>query len=178
MHFNFLLLIACVLICEAAGLTGLFTQFTRSAWFKGLHKSVLQPPGFVMEWVWVGVYALMGCALYLVWRMPEHTHGRTIALIVFAFQLVLSALWPLFFFKMKHPFIAFAELLVMWMFVLGTVVSFSYLTIAAFFLLAPVMAWVLFEAYLNFTLLELNEGPTEPSHMKFYDRDWTRPGHL
>ncbi len=165
MHFNFLVLIACVLICEAAGATGLFTQFTSSSWYKGLRKSVLQPPGVVFEWAWAGVYALMGCALYLVWRMPAATHGRTIALVVFAFQLILSALWPLFFFKLKHPFVAFVELLVLWMFVLGTVVSFSYLTITAFFLLAPVMVWVLFESYLNFTLLSLNEGPTVPSHM-------------
>jgi tryptophan-rich sensory protein len=165
MHFNWVVLISCVLICEAAGVTGLFTQFTSSSWYKGLRKSVLQPPGLFFEWAWVTVYALMGCALYLVWRMPAATHGRTIALVLFAFQLVLSALWPLFFFKMKHALVSFVELLVMWMFVLGTVVSFSYLSVAAFFLLAPVMIWVLFEAYLNFTLVSLNEGARAPSHM-------------
>ena len=165
MHFNFLVLIACVLICEAAGTTGLFTQFTSSSWYKSLRKSSLRPPGVFFEWAWVGVYALMGCALYLVWRMPAETHGRTMALIIFAVQLVLSALWPILFFRMRHPFISFVELLVLWMFVLGTVVSFSYITLTAFFLLAPVMVWILFESYLNFTLISINEGPTVTSHM-------------
>ena len=166
MHFNPFLLAACVLLCEAVGgASGLFTQFTHNRWFMGLRRSAIQPPGRIFEMAWILIYALMGTALYLIWRMPAGTHGRSIALVVFAFQLVLGALWPIFFFRLRHPFVAFAELLVMWMFVLGTVVSFSYLTGSAFFLLLPLMGWVLFEAYLNFTWMVMNEGPMAPSHM-------------
>jgi translocator protein len=165
MHFDFFAFFACVLICEAVGgVAGLFTQFNRP-WFRGLRKSVLQPPALVLEWGWVVIYALMGSALYLIWRLPIQTHGRIESLIIFAFQLALSALWPLIFFRIKYFFLSFVELLVLWMFVLGTVVWFAYLDMATFFLLVPVMAWVLFEAYLNFTLVILNESPKAPSHM-------------
>lgn len=165
MHFDFLLFLACIAVCEAAGLTGIFTQFSHNTWFMGLRKPHLQPPGWVIEWVWAGVFILMGTALYLILRMPGDVYGRTACLILFCFQLVLTALWPLFFFRMKHPLLAFVELLILWMFVLGTVIWFSYVTITALFLLAPVMAWILFEAYWNFILVSLNEGPAAPSHM-------------
>jgi len=159
MHFNLLLLIVCVLVCEAAGgIGGIFTAFSESAWFKSLRKPALQPPGRAVGPIWAGIYALMGAALYLVWRMPSDAPGRKIALILFALQLILSVLWPFFFLKMRHPFIAYVELLIMWMILLGTMIGFAYLSPPCLFLLAPVWLWVTFEAYLNFATVSLNDG--------------------
>ncbi|HET9870368.1 MAG TPA: TspO/MBR family protein [bacterium] len=166
MHSGFFLLLACILACEAVGgLSGLFTQFTRNRWFVGLRKSALQPSGKVLELGWAVCYGLMGAAFYLVLKAPSGHYGHTASFIIFGFLLAVGLLWPLSFFKMKHPFLAFVELLIFWMFALGTIIWFSYAAPAAFFLLLPVMGWILFEAFMSFMLMMLNEGPTAPSHM-------------
>jgi tryptophan-rich sensory protein len=165
MDFNSFLLIACVLICQAAGgISGIFTAFSRNPWYQTLRKPALQPPGGAMGLIWVGLYLLMGAALDLVLRMPSETRGWKIALVLFAVQLVLSVLWPLLLFKIKHPFIAFVDLLLMWIFLLGTMITFAYLSPACLFLLAPVWIWVSFEAYLAFSLVSLNDEPVATVH--------------
>ena len=165
MDFNPISLIVCVLVCQAVGIVGgIFTAFSEKAWFKTLRKSALQPPSRVMGLVWIGLYTLMGTALYLVWRMPPETPGRTITLILFAVQLLLGDIWPLFFFKVKHPLVAFVESVVTWVFVLGTAIAFAYLSVVTLFFWIPVWIWVSFEAYLNFSMMSLNDEPVATVH--------------
>jgi len=165
MHFNLILLVVCILICEAAGAVGgVFTVFARNPWLKAQRKSIINPPDWAMGPLWAGFYTLMGIALYLVWRLPSDTPNRTVALALFAVQLVLNVLWYILLFKAKHPFIAYIDLMVVWIVLLDTTITFGCLLPVCFFLLVPAWIWVSFEAYLNFAMVSLNDEPVATRH--------------
>jgi tryptophan-rich sensory protein len=62
---------------------------------------------------------------------------------------------PLFF-GLKHPGLAFAEILLLWLAIAATIAAFRPVSRAAAWLLVPYLVWVSFAAALNFTLWRLN----------------------
>ena len=78
------------------------------------------------------------------------------ALTLFAIQLVLNGLWSVLFFGLHSPALAFAEILVLWVFIGATMVSFWRISPAAGLLLLPYQLWVTFAAVLNGSIWILN----------------------
>ena len=79
------------------------------------------------------------------------------ALAWFLVQLGLNALWSPIFFGLKRPGLAFAEIVLLWLAILGTLLAFWRAHRAAGALLLPYLAWVSFAAVLNFTLWQFNK---------------------
>ena len=65
-------------------------------------------------------------------------------------------MWSPLFFGLQRPGVAFAEMLLLWLAIVATLVSFRRVSPAAGWLLAPYLAWVSFAAVLNFTLWRMN----------------------
>jgi benzodiazapine receptor len=150
---NILRLIAAVLFCQAAGFLGsLATTPSIAGWYKGLAKPSFNPPDGVFGPVWTTLYLLMGIALFLVWRLGLKTEGVQAAVIVFLIQLALNTLWSLLFFGLHQPFLAFVEIIVLWAFILWTMLKFFGLSRPAGWLLVPYLLWVSFAAVLNLFL--------------------------
>jgi hypothetical protein len=80
------------------------------------------------------------------------------ALAFFGAQLVLNALWSWLFFGWHRPDLAFLEVIVLWLTILGTVITFWRVSPAAGKLLLPYLAWVGFAGLLNWELWRLNPG--------------------
>jgi benzodiazapine receptor len=65
-------------------------------------------------------------------------------------------LWSFLFFGLKTPLLAFIEIVILWGFILVTLLKFRTLSKLAGFLLIPYLLWVSFAAVLNFSLWYLN----------------------
>lgn len=142
-----------LLVSFAPGLSG--TLFQPGAWYTQLAKPPLTPPGTVIGTVWLMLYALMGVAVWLVWRQRGFS-GAATALTFFIVQLAANAVWSWLFFGLQLPLAALLELVILWLLVLGTLVLFWRIRPLAGILLLPYLAWTSFAAYLNLGVWWLN----------------------
>lgn len=158
---NFLKLLIAVGVSETAGIIGSF--FTVSAiqdWYAGLIKPALNPPSWVFGPVWVALYALMGVALWLVWK--SNSAGKTKAVWLFTAQLALNAVWSPVFFGFHSIGDALAIIVLLWAAIALTIFVFTKVSKTAAYLLVPYLIWVSFAAYLNFSLWRLNPDVQKP----------------
>jgi tryptophan-rich sensory protein len=149
-------LIASLVICQLAGIIGAFsTTPAISGWYASLEKPSFNPPNWIFSPVWIFLYLLMGVTLYILWQNLPRAKAK-IALLFFAVQLLLNILWSVMFFGLKMPMVAFLEILLLWIFILLTMIASSRVSRATVFLLLPYIFWVSFAAVLNFFLWRLN----------------------
>lgn len=150
-------LIVSIIVCQAAGGVGsLFTTSSIPTWYASLKKPSFSPPNWLFSPVWITLFLLMGISLYLVWQKTLKEKAVKIALVFFAFQLVLNILWSVIFFGIKAPFIAFIEIIILLVAILLTMITFFKVSRASALLLIPYIVWVSFAAVLNFFLWNLN----------------------
>ena len=137
------------------GLGGIVTSGEIANWYAGLHKPSFNPPNYLFGPVWSLLYLLMGISLYLIWKEPASS-AKTKSIIIFFIQFALNFCWSFIFFKFHQTGIAFAEIILMWIFILLTIISFSKLSKTAAWLLVPYIAWVSFASLLNCSIWQLN----------------------
>ncbi|MDD3531182.1 MAG: tryptophan-rich sensory protein [Candidatus Pacebacteria bacterium] len=154
---NTLKLIISVAVSELAGVIGtVFTVSSIPTWYAALTKPVLNPPAWVFGPVWTLLYALMGVALFLVWKNGFDRRGVKIAVGIFACQLILNTLWSIIFFGLHALGTAFVEIIFLWFSIVATIWTFAKVSQPAAWLLVPYIAWVSFASYLNYALWALN----------------------
>ena len=113
------------------------------------------PPAWVFGPVWTVLYLLMGIAAWLVWRVGGFRSAR-LALSLFLGQLVANALWSWLFFAWQLGAWAFADIVVLWILIVATILTFWRVRPLAGALLVPYLLWVSFAAFLNYTIWQLN----------------------
>jgi tryptophan-rich sensory protein len=152
--YEILKLIGAIVICQLAGIIGsVFTVSSVGSWYMTINKPSFNPPSWVFGPVWITLYALMGIALYLVWRSGSRSW---LVLGVFGLQLVLNALWSILFFGLQSPGAAFIEIIFLWISIAASIVLFFGISRPAAYLLVPYILWVSFAAVLNFAIWRLN----------------------
>jgi tryptophan-rich sensory protein len=82
--------------------------------------------------------------------------GAKIALWIYGAQLILNALWSIFFFGLKNPNLAFVEIVILLFFIILTTILFWRINLWAGVLFLPYVAWVSFAAILNYSIIKLN----------------------
>jgi tryptophan-rich sensory protein len=153
---KFITTIISILIAEGAGIIGsVFTAGSVKSWYLTLAKPSWNPPSWVFGPVWTTLYALMGIAAALVWKQRDLPQAK-LALWVYGIQLALNMLWSILFFGLKNPGLAFAEIIILLIFILITTVLFWQINPWAGALMIPYIAWVSFASYLNYTIWQLN----------------------
>ena len=148
-----LLFLVCLLLCFAPGIIG--GRFGPGEWYSHSAKSSLTPPGWVFPIAWSILYLLMAIALFLLWRRTGLA-GAPVALAIFLTQLVLNGLWSWLFFGQHRPLAALADLALLWVLILLSVVLFWRHRPAAGALLLPYLAWVSFAGFLNYQFWSLS----------------------
>lgn len=133
-----------------------FTTAGVNGWYAVANKPSFNPPNWVFAPVWTALYLMMGIALWLVWKKDGVKSGRRTALILFAIQLLLNFAWSFIFFYAHQPGWAFAEILLMWVSIMLTIIWFGKVSPAAAWLLVPYIWWVSFASLLNFYIWKLN----------------------
>jgi len=157
MKSNVLKLIASILVCQAAGfLGGLFNRASIETWYPLLKKPAFNPPNWVFAPVWIGLYLLMGISLFLVWKASVPGEDKSRAIYYFFCQLVLNSLWSYAFFYRQSPGLALVIIMVLWLFILVTLVKFYPINKIASILFIPYLLWVSFAAVLNYSIWQLN----------------------
>lgn len=146
-------LIGWIALCFAvAAVSG---RYIPGEWYATLNKPSWNPPSWVFGPVWTVLYAMMGTAAWLVWRQYGFKRAG-LALGLFLFQLLLNGLWTWIFFGLHQPAAAFAEIVVLWVSIVATIIAFWPKNSLAGMLLIPYAAWVAFASVLTFTLWRLN----------------------
>lgn len=137
--------------------------FMPDAWYRQLKKPRWDPPNKVFAPVWTVLYFLMATAAWLVWQQ----YGLLAALgplSLFVLQLVLNAGWTWLFFGLHRLSAALAEIVVLWLVILSTLISFWQLNPIAGLLLVPYLSWVSFATFLTFTIWRMNSGALKNAH--------------
>lgn len=97
----------------------------------------------------------MAVAAWLVWR-KHGFRGASRALSLFVLQLVANALWTWLFFGLNRGALSLAEIAILWLLIVTTMVAFWPLQRASALILVPYLAWVSFASALTFSLWQLN----------------------
>lgn len=140
-----------IAVLLAAVIGGLAAQDSGQE-YATLERPSFAPPQWLFGPVWTVLYVLIAIAGWLAWRRA----GLTLAIWLFAAQLVLNALWTPLFFAMGAYGLAFAEIVVLWVVIGATVIAFHRISRAAAWLMVPYWAWVTYAAALNLAIWRLN----------------------
>lgn len=141
-----------IVICQMAGIIGsVFTAPNVGGWYADIAKPWFTPPGWLFAPAWTTLFVLMGISLYLAYE-----NKAKIGLYLFGVQLSLNVLWSALFFGMQNPFLAFAEIVMLWFAILATILAFYKSSKKAAYLLVPYLAWVTFASVLNYSVWMLN----------------------
>lgn len=123
-----------------------YTQIIRPEW---------APSPNLFGPVWTILYTFMGIAAWLVWRVGGFRAART-ALTLFLVQLAVNALWSWLFFAWHRGSMAFADIVLLWVLIVATLVAFWRVRPWAGALLVPYLLWVSFASALNYSVWQLN----------------------
>jgi tryptophan-rich sensory protein len=157
-------LVGAVLGCIVVGASGaIFTTQGLSSWYGTLVRPALAPPNWVFGPVWTILFALMGVALWQVWRRAARTEptsrtGRQVRVAVglFAVQFAFNLAWSAVFFGSRSIGGGLVVIGILLLLILATIRAFDAVDRRAAVLLVPYLGWVSFAAYLNFQFWVLN----------------------
>jgi benzodiazapine receptor len=155
MNKKFILLLSSILLCLSAGFLGsIFTAPSIPTWYAALNKPAFNPPSWIFAPVWTFLYILMGISLYLI--LVNKKKNKKLAIKLFLAQLILNSLWSILFFGAHSLYLAFLEIILLWLTIFATIYEFRKIEPNAAWLLIPYLIWVTFASYLNFTIWQLN----------------------
>ncbi|HEY4619066.1 MAG TPA: TspO/MBR family protein [Flavobacterium sp.] len=148
-----------VVTCLVIGyFSGIVTRSAIITWYPTLVKPSFNPPNWIFAPVWSMLYIMMGIAAGLVWdRMESNTEVVKKALLIFALQLALNALWSYLFFGLKNPMLALVEIVILWLMIYETYIQFGKINKIAGYLFIPYLLWVSFAMVLNASIWWLNK---------------------
>lgn len=116
----------------------------------GLILPSLYPPNILFPIVWSILFILITIAIYRVSKVDDDSY------VIYFVQLIVNALWNVFFFGLKWRLFAFIWLVFLFALILIMILRFRKLDKTSIYLLAPYAVWVLFAGYLNLAIYLLN----------------------
>ena len=148
-------LIGWFVLSFAASAVGAVASIEAKAFYGQLAQPAWAPPAWLFGPVWTVLYALMAIAAWLVWRSGGFRTNR-VAISIFLVQLALNALWSWIFFTWHRGALALADIVLLWVLIVATLVFFWRARPLAGALLIPYLLWVGFASVLNYSLWQLN----------------------
>jgi tryptophan-rich sensory protein len=147
-----------ILAVETVGASGaLFTARGLAEWYDTLQRPALAPPNWVFGPVWTVLFALVGVALWLVWRQAGSSPREVrVAFGVFVLHFVFNLGWSAAFFGLQDVGLGLAVIGLLWLLIVATMWAFDRVDRRAALLLVPYLLWVSFAAYLNYRFWLLN----------------------
>lgn len=151
-------LVLAVLAVELVGASGsIFTAQGLQSWYGTLIRPGIAPPNWVFAPVWTTLFALMGGALWLVWRQADASpRAVRLAVGVFVVHFVVNLGWSAAFFGLESLGLGLAVIVALWILILATIWAFGRIDRRAAALLVPYLLWVSFAGLLNYRFWVLN----------------------
>ena len=138
-----------------AATLGAWASIDAATFYGALDRPSWAPPAALFGPVWTALYVAMAIAAWLVWSARGWS-GATFALAIFCAQLVANALWSWLFFAWRAGAPSVADIVVLWVLVVVTVIAFFRVRTAAGVLMVPYLAWVTFAAFLDVAVWQRN----------------------
>jgi tryptophan-rich sensory protein len=101
------------------------------------------------------LFIMIAVSGWMVWRTAGWS-GAALPLGIWVAQLVVNFAWSGFFFGLRRMDWALADLMLLWLGILATIIAFAPVNATAAWLLVPYLAWVTFAGVLNYTMWRLN----------------------
>ena len=138
-----------------AGAGGFLTEL--SPWYYALKKPTWQPPDWLFGPAWTIILGLAAWSFYLAFTSAPDQAGRLMVAGLFVANGVANLAWSPLFFKMRRPDWALWEVPALWVSILAPIVLLCPISHIASLLLVPYLVWVSFAAFLNLTIVRLNQ---------------------
>jgi len=147
------LLVFLIISLGAGAIGSAITGPAIGGWYAALNRPSFTPPDWVFAPVWTTLYVLMAVAAWRIWRKLG---TASLAIHLWAAQLVLNVLWSFLFFGAHQIGLALIELGLLWLAVLVTTLTFFRTDRLAGLLMLPYLLWVGFAGALNHGFWVLN----------------------
>jgi len=144
-----------ILVLVTAFICSYFNDFGMQNFYSEINLSALTPPNVVFPIVWTILYAILVISFDLVLNHTDKQRIRPAAQ-VFTLNMFLQALWTYVFFYNAYFLVGFAVLVVLVFVTLAMMKIFYDINKTAGLLLIPYLLWLLFAAYLNWAVVNLN----------------------
>lgn len=155
-NFSTTKLLIAVLATLGVGFLSSFFTIKAAQIYRNLIQPSFAPPSWIFGPVWTVLYILMGLAAYRMWMYGKEDQEVRNGLTLYLLQLLFNFLWSLLFFTLHLRGLAFAEILVLWLLIVLTMLRFKKVDLIAFYLLVPYILWVSFASVLNYSVWILN----------------------
>ena len=135
---------------------GIAALITRDGFkeYDNIIQPSLSPPSWLFPIAWTILYVLMGISTYLIYEKDKTLNKPS--LIIYAIQLAVNFIWPIFFFGFNAYLFSFILLIKLVIFVITMIIFFYKENKLAGLLQIPYFLWLLFAAYLNLSVYLLN----------------------
>lgn len=154
---NFLKLIVSIIVCQLAGIIEtIFTSDGIPTWYSSLNKPSFNPPDWIFGPVWIGLYLMMGIALFLIWREDLRNKEVKSAFVIFILQLIFNIIWSIIFFGAHSIIGGLVIIIILWILILITISKFMKISKTGGILLIPYLIWITFAVILNYFIYILN----------------------
>ena len=147
---SLLLAVFIVVVLGSGTLIGFFNL--PDGWYAALRKPSFNPPNGVFAPVWSILYVLIAIA---GWRTFVRARG-SIAMMLWATQMVLNFLWSPMFFGLHRPDLALSIIVLLLIAIAGFIGERWDTDAVAAWLFAPYLGWVAFATLLNGAIVMLN----------------------
>ena len=134
----------------AAAVTGML--FPTGDWYKTLNKPSWVPPNWAFPIVWTSIYVLIAFAGSRVAGLT----GSGYAMAFWGLQITLNTLWTPVFFGLRRLRGALPIMGVLWLAVLGCLITHIQLDLIAGLAFVPYLIWLTIAAALNYSVATLN----------------------
>lgn len=157
--YNFLYSLFLVLL--TAGFSSYFNRLGMKNFYSYIKLSALTPPNIVFPFVWMVLYALLALSFDMILNAKNNNQQKKSenlrdCSLIFITNLFLHVLWSFVFFYNAYFLAAFAIIICLACAAVLMVDCFYKVQKTAAMLLIPYVAWLLFAAYLNWVVVELN----------------------
>jgi tryptophan-rich sensory protein len=124
-------------------------------WYAELAKPGFTPPNWIFGPVWTTLYVLMALSVWRIDNVADALERRR-AMLLFALQLALNALWSPVFFGFEAPKLGLLVIIVLVAAIAATLAAFWRLDRIAGIMLVPYLAWSTYATALNAAIVALN----------------------
>lgn len=125
-------------------------------WYYNLKKPTWQPPDWLFGPAWTLIFIGEVTAAVIGWHAMTDAMVMALFVMLLLINGILNILWSYFFFKLRRPDFARAEVPFLWLSISALMVLLSLYAGTAWLYLLPYLLWVSFAAVLNHTIVRLN----------------------
>jgi translocator protein len=144
-----------VLFCVILGIAGgVLTKL--SPWYYALCQPKWKPPDWAFGPVWTTIFICLSFSIAYAWDAGNEAQ-RSMMLWALAINGILNIAWSAIFFTFQKPALAFAELVLFWLSIVGLIYVLGNISKASLALLLPYLIWVTTAGALNFQIVRLNK---------------------